>query len=95
MAYITARLDGRDVPVDLLGETLENPNLSVAHYVSSIEDTIDWLDDPDKASVLLIPSPSFGPDVLARCRTDSSNRTVLLMGQYKSYTSCNMESLDV
>ena len=94
MAHITACLGGRDVPVDLLGETSHNPGLSVVHFASSIKDTIDWLDNPDKASVLLIPSQSFGPDVLVRCRTNSSKRTILLMGQYKSYTSGNKESLN-
>jgi hypothetical protein len=66
----------------------------VVDYASSIEETIDWLDKPDNASALLIPSHLFGPDVMARCRSTSSNRTVLLMGQFKSYTSGNKESLN-
>jgi hypothetical protein len=80
--------------VDVLGGAPENPGLSVVHYASSIEDTIDWLDEPDNTSVLLIPSSLFGPDVMARCRLSSSNTTVLLMGQFKSYTVGNKESLD-
>jgi hypothetical protein len=66
----------------------------VVHHASSIEDTIDWIDNPDTASTLLIPSHLFGPDVMARCRLSSSNTTVLLMGQFKSCTVGIKESLD-
>jgi hypothetical protein len=93
-AHIVARLDKKDVAVDVLGGAPENPALSVAHYADSIEDTINWLDKPDNASALLIPSHLFGPDVMARCRLSSSNTTVLLMGQFKSCTVGNKESLD-
>jgi hypothetical protein len=93
-ARIIARMGGKDVAVDVLGDAPENPSLSAAHYASSIEDTIDWLDKPDNASALLISSRLFGPDVMARCCSSSSNTTVLLMGQYKSYTVGNKESLD-
>ncbi len=93
-AHIIARLGGKDIAVDGLGEAPENPGLSVVHYASSIEDAIDWLDKPDNASALLIPSQHFGPDVMARCCSSSSNTTVLLMGQYKSYTDGNKESLE-
>lgn len=66
MAHIVARLCGNDVAVDVLGGAAENPGLSVVHYASSIEDTIDWIDDPDNASALLITSRLFGSDVMAR-----------------------------
>jgi hypothetical protein len=94
MAHIIARLDERNVAVDILERAPENPGLSVVHYASSIEDTIDWVDNPDTASALLIPSHLFGPDVMARCRSSSSDTPVLLMGQFKSYTVGNKESLD-
>ena len=94
MAHIIARLDEKDVavPVDVLGGAPENPGLSVVHYASSIEDTIDWIDEPDAASALLIPSDLFGPDVMARYRLPSSNTTVLLMGQFRSYTAGNLDA---
>jgi hypothetical protein len=58
----------------------------VVHYASCIEDIIDWIDRLDTASVLLVANPLFGPDVMARCHSSSSNTTVpprkvLLMGQ--------------
>ena len=80
--------------MDGLGGAPDNPGLSVVDYASSIEDTIDWLDKPDKASALLIPSHLFGPDVMARCRSSSSNTTALRMGQFKSYTVGNKAFLD-
>ena len=92
-AHITARRGGYDVAVDVLGKTPQNPRLSVVNYASSIEDIIEWLYKPDNTAALLVPSHLFGPDVMARCLT-SSNRTVLLMGQFKSYTSGNEETLD-
>jgi hypothetical protein len=79
---------------DVLGGAPGNQGLSVVDYASSIEDTIDWVDEPDAASVLLIPSDLFGPEVMARCRLPSSNTTVLLMGQFKPHTIGNKESLD-
>jgi len=48
--YCIARLDGKDVAVDVLGKTPKNPGLSVVDYASSIEETIDWLDKPDNGS---------------------------------------------
>jgi hypothetical protein len=93
-AHIVARRDKKDVPVDVLGGAPENPGLSVAHYASDIEDIIGWIDELDTASVLLIPSQLFGPDVMVRCRSSPSNRDVLLMGQLKSYTVGNNASVD-
>ncbi|KAN0121604.1 hypothetical protein V8E52_003500, partial [Russula decolorans] len=78
MTRMVALRNGQPVAVDVLGETPRNPGLGV----------------PDNATALLIPSPLFGPDVMARCSSTSSNRTVLLMGQFKSYTSGNKESLN-
>jgi hypothetical protein len=94
MAHLIARLNKVDVALDVLGGDPENPGVSVVHYASSIEDTIDWIDEPDTASALLITSRLFGPDVMARCRSSSSNTTVLLMGRFKSYTAGNEASLD-
>jgi hypothetical protein len=65
----------------------------VAHYASNIEDIIDWIDELDTASVLLIPSQLFSPDVMARCRSSLSNRNVLLMGQLKFNMVGNNASL--
>jgi hypothetical protein len=94
-AYIVARRDKKDVPVDVLGGGApENPGLSVAHYASNIEDIIGWIDELDTVSVLLIPGHLFGPDVMVRCRTYPSKRNVLLMGQLKSYTVGNNASLN-
>ena len=93
-AHIIPRLDKEDVAVDVLGGAPENPGLSVVHHASSIEDTIDWIDNPDTASALLVPSHLFGPDVMARCHLSSSNTTVLLMGQFKSCTVGIKESVD-
>jgi len=98
MAHIVARRDNVDVAVDVLGRASENPGLSAVHYASSIEDIIDWMDKLDTASVLLIPSHLFGPDVMARCRSSSPNTTVpprdvLLMCQFMSHTDGNKASL--
>ena len=98
-AHIVARLDNVDVTVDLLGGAPLNPGLSVVHYASCIKEVTNWIDNPDTASVLLITSHLFGPDVMARCRLSSLTnttvlpRTVLLMGQLKSYTAGNKASL--
>jgi hypothetical protein len=65
------------------------------HYASSIEEIIGWIEQLDTTSAILIPSRHlFGPDVMMRCRTSSSNRYVLRMGQFKSFTIGNKESLD-
>jgi hypothetical protein len=94
MAHIVVRVGEEDVVVDVLGRAPKNPGFGVVDYASSIEDTIDWLEKPDKASALLISGCLFGPDVMARCRLSSSNITVLLIGQFKSYTAGNKETLD-
>jgi hypothetical protein len=94
MAHIVVRVGEEDVAVDVLGRAPKNPGFGVVDYASSIEDTIDWLEKPDKASALLISGCLFGPDVMARCRLSSSNTTVLLIGQFKSHTAGNKETLD-
>jgi hypothetical protein len=94
MARIVARQDNKYISVDVLGRAPENPGLSVVHHAPSIQDIIDWLDKLDTASVLLIPNNNFGPDVMARCRLSPSNTIVLLMGQFKSFTVGNKNSLD-
>ena len=89
---------GRYVPVDVLGTSPQNPGLCVVDYASSIKDIIDWIDGIGAASAVLIPSQSFGPNVVVRCRSSPinvpSSRTLILIGQFKSYTVGNKESLD-
>jgi hypothetical protein len=93
-ACIVARLDKAHVPVDLLGGPPLNPALSAVHYASCIQEVIDWIDDPDTASVLLVTCDLFGPDVMARCQSSLPTfRSVLLMGQLKFYTTGNNASL--
>ena len=106
---IVARLDKDDVPVDVsphdryvpvdvLGTHSQNPGLCVVDYASSIKEIIDWIDGMGTASAVLIPSQLFGPDVMVRCRSSPinvpSSRTLILMGQFKSYTVGNKESLN-
>jgi hypothetical protein len=95
--HIVARLDKDDVPVDALRKYPQNPGLSAVHYASCIEDIIDWIDRVDTTPAVLIPCGLFGPDVLVRCRSSSDTtvpRNVLLIGQFKSYTVGNIDSLD-
>ena len=95
---IVARLDKDDVPVDVLGTYPQNPELCVVDYASSIEEVIDWIDGTGTASAVLVPSHLFGPDVMVRCRSspinDPSRRTLILMGQFKSYMIGNKTSLN-
>jgi hypothetical protein len=98
MAHIVGRLDGNDVPVDVLGDAPQNLALGVVHYAASIEEVIHWIETPDVAPAVLVTSHLFGPDVMIRCSSSPSNSTVtstvLLMGQFKSFTAGNKESLD-
>jgi hypothetical protein len=99
MVQIDGCLKGRGVVVDVLGEAPENPGLGVVDYAAGVEDVIRWIEDPDTASAVLVSTNLFGPDVMIRCRSAPSNSTVaskyFLMGQLKSYTHGNKESLDV
>ena len=79
-AQIVGRLGGIDVPVDVVGESPENPGLGVVHYADSIRDIVDWMGNLDPAPAVLIPHPKFGPDLMMRCNL-SNSITVLLMGQ--------------
>ena len=95
MGQIVGCLDGMDV----IGDTPENPSLGVVHYATGVEDIIRWIENPDTASAVLISTDLFGPDVMLRCRSAPSNSTVactkvFLMGQFKSWTDGNKESLD-
>ena len=87
-ARIVPRLDNVDVALDLPGGAL----LNLVHHASCIEEVIDWIDNPDTASVLFVTNNLFGPNVLARCHSSSLTnttvppRTVLLMGQLESHT---------
>jgi hypothetical protein len=99
MAQIVGRLDGIDVAVDVLGGAPQNPGLGVVHYAADIEDVIRWLETPAVAPAVLITTHLFGPDVIIRCSSPLSHSTVaskniLVMGQFKSYTDGNKESLD-
>lgn len=98
IAHIIARLDNVDVDVDVLGEAPMNPSLGVVEYASDINEVIGWF-EKDTAAAVLIPCHLFGPDVLVRCHSSPPNgsvpvRDVIVMGQYKSRTSDNIESLD-
>jgi hypothetical protein len=89
MAQIIGRLDRIDVPMDVLVEAPQNPGLGVVHYAADVEDVICWLET-------LAVAPA---DVMIRCSSHLSNSTVaprniLLLGQFKSYTDGNKESLD-
>ena len=92
MAHIVAHLDNVDVDVDVIGEARKNLGLSVVQFAGNIDDIMDWI-DKDTASAILVPSDQFGPDIMARCHSSPSNETVLLMGQFKSYTVGNKASL--
>ena len=98
MVQIVGRLDGMDVAVDVLGDAPENPGLGVVHYAASVEDVIRWIETPAAAPAVLVATHLFGPDVMIRCSSSPSNSTVtstiLLMGQFKSFTDGNKESLD-
>ena len=98
MAHIVGRLDRKDVPVDVLGDAPQNPALGVVHYAASIEEVIRWIGTPDVAPAVLVTSHLFGPDVMIRCSSSPSNSTVtstvLLMGQFKSFTNGHKKSLD-
>jgi hypothetical protein len=79
------------VAVDILGEALsfqapQNLGLSVVQYAANISEVIEWIENPTTA--VLVPTILFGPDVLVWCDD------VLLMGQVKSYTTGNEDSLD-
>lgn len=93
-AHIVARLDGADVSVDIIGDAPQNPALGVVCYGRTIDDIIRWIEGPDPAPVILIPTILFGPDVLARVKLSSSTSIPILMGQLKPFTNGNKESLD-
>jgi hypothetical protein len=98
MVQIVGRLDGMDVAVDVLGDAPENPGLGVVHYAAGVEDIIHWIETPAAAPAVLVATHLFGPDVMIRCSSSPSNSTVtstiLLMGQFKSFTDGNKKSLD-
>ncbi|KIL71414.1 hypothetical protein M378DRAFT_6158 [Amanita muscaria Koide BX008] len=72
-----------------LGNAPENPGLGVVHHAAGIEDVLKWIENSTTAMpAMLVPNNLFGPDVMVRCGD------VLLMGQPKSYTEGNKDSLD-
>lgn len=93
-AQIVARLDGASVSVDIIGGAPQNPALGVVCYAQTIDDIIRWIEGPGPAPLILIPTILFGPDVLARVKLSSSTSIPILMGQLKSFTNGNKESLD-
>ena len=93
-AHIVARLDGAGVSVDVIGDAPQNPALGVVCYARTIDDIIRWIEGPDPAPVILVPTILFGPDVLARVKLSSSTSLPILMGQLKSFTNGDKESLD-
>jgi len=97
IAQIVARRDGRNVKVGtIVGDSTcpvaikapQNPSLGVVDYADNIVEVLSWIKDSN-ASAVLVPTNLFGPDVMLRCEGD-----VMLMGQLKSYTTGNEESLD-
>jgi hypothetical protein len=94
-AHIIARLDQAPVSVDVIGDAPQNPALGVVFYARTIDDIIRWIEGPDPAPVVLIPTNFFGPDILVRVRLSSSTSIPILMGQLKSFTNGNKDCLDV
>jgi hypothetical protein len=93
-AQVVGRLEGINVPVDVHGEATENPGLGVVQYAESIQSILDWIENPDTAPAILVPSHLFGPDFMMRCKLANSDITIIIMAQLKSYLEGNKESLD-
>jgi hypothetical protein len=100
-AQIVGRLNGNHVPVDVLGEAPQNAGLGAVYFARSPEDIIKWLKCPDDTPSILIPTHLYGPDIMARFKVfvTSHDRSpiaieVIAMGQLKSCTVGNKESLD-
>ena len=91
-AHIVARLNGVNVPADVIGEAPQNPGLDVVHYARTIKDVICWIETLDPAPAILIASDLFGADILIRVKL--SSRIIILMGQSKSYTNGNKGTID-
>ncbi|KAF8523132.1 hypothetical protein BU17DRAFT_86285 [Hysterangium stoloniferum] len=87
-ARIVARLNGNEVPVDILGNLPMNPALGVVHYAETIEEIIGWIDGSPTASAVLVTSHLFGPDMIIRLQDG-----IFLMGQAKSYLDGNKNEL--
>ena len=98
MVQIVGCLDGNSIAVDVLGPAPQNPGLSVV-YAADIDDVIRWIQTTTTAPAVLVATHLFGPDVIIRCSSPSLNSTDeprinFLIGQLKSYTQGNKESLD-
>ena len=50
--------------VDILGEAPQNLALSVVHYTSSFEDTLDWIETLGTSPAKLVSSNLFGSDLM-------------------------------
>jgi hypothetical protein len=96
MVQIVGCLDGISVAVDVLGDAPQN--LGVVHYADDIDDVIRWIQTTATAPAVLVATHLFGPDVMIRCSSPPLNstaapRNVLLIGQLKSYTDGNKDTL--
>ena len=99
MVQIVGCLEGTNVPVDVIGDSPQNPGLGVVYYASNIDDVINWIQTTGTASAILVATHLFGPDVLIRCCSLPSNSTtapgnIFMIGQLKSYLDGNKECLD-
>lgn len=84
---IVARLNGEYVPVDVLGQSPQNPALGVVHYAGGVQEILDWIEGSPCSPAVLVSSHLFGPDIMIRFRD------LLVMGQVKSYLTGNKDSL--
>ena len=74
--------------MDVIGEAPQNPGLGAVQYAADIHDVLKWIENPTTMLAVLVASS------LARTLWYGAGNA-LLMGQFKSYTVGNKESLDV
>ncbi|KAF8505280.1 hypothetical protein BU17DRAFT_71445 [Hysterangium stoloniferum] len=86
--HIVARLNGKEVRVDVLGNSPMNPALGVVDYVETIEEIIGWIEGSPTASTVLVTCHLFGPDMLVR-----GQNGIFFMCQAKSYLRGNQNEL--
>ncbi|KAF8512374.1 hypothetical protein BU17DRAFT_69263 [Hysterangium stoloniferum] len=85
---IVARLNGKEVRVDVLGNSPMNPALGVVDYAETIEEIIGWIEGSPTASTVLVTCHLFGPDMLIR-----GQNGIFFMCQAKSYLRGNQNEL--
>jgi hypothetical protein len=88
IAQIIACLNDEDVAIDIIGETPMNPALRFVYYAATMEDIISWVETLSTASLVLVSTNDFGPDVLVQLGD------VILMAQLKSHMKGEKNSLD-